>query len=491
MAHHECILQPIDSRTAVPQDPETPEAPRGLTVEELLSARDAEWETRIEAVRVGAVETLARREAELGAERDEAVRAAREQVLTEAATRFEERSATAFAALAEAVVQTEAAAERAARDVAPLALRLALALGEKVVGAELRTNPDVVRSVLESALREARGREVSRIRLNPADLETARAHLAETAAAGAPLAPDPEIGPGGCVVETDQGAFATRLTRFGGTPMPPTLESFDTLVERVRSAPAGRWTGRVSEVIGLTIASRGPVARIGEHCVVHRHDGDPLPAEVVGFRGGHTLLMPLGDTPPPHGEIERIVNLAKLARSEGILAIENQLEDVKDPFLSKGLQLVVDGTDPEALRNILTTELDFMRARHGEGKKVLDAMGAFAPAFGMVGALIGLIQMLQDLDDPSKIGGGMAVALLTTFYGALAANLFFLPMAGKLDSRSKEECLMKEMLIEGIGAIQSGDNPRLIQEKLKSFLPPAQRGMVAAQGKHGASDMAA
>ncbi|HRU06284.1 MAG TPA: motility protein A [Candidatus Brocadiia bacterium] len=189
--------------------------------------------------------------------------------------------------------------------------------------------------------------------------------------------------------------------------------------------------------------------------------------------------------PSPHKEIERIVNLAKLARSEGILAIENQMGDIKDPFLVKGLQLVVDGTDPEALRSILTNELNYMLGRHKEGKSVMDAMGAFAPAFGMIGTLIGLIQMLQNLDDPSKIGAGMAVALLTTLYGAFFANLFCIPMAGKLDSRSKEETLIKEMLIEGIAAIQSGDNPRLIQEKLKSFLSPAQRACIVTTKHKG------
>jgi len=202
-----------------------------------------------------------------------------------------------------------------------------------------------------------------------------------------------------------------------------------------------------------------------------------------------TLLSAI---PVPTSEIERIVSLSKLARSEGILAIENRLEEIRDPFLVKGLQLVVDGTDPENLRGILNTELDYMRSRHEAGKSVLDTMGAFAPAFGMIGTLIGLVQMLRNLDDPSKIGAGMAVALITTFYGSLVANLFCLPLAGKLDARSKEEILVKEMLIEGIAAIQSGDNPRLIQERLKSFLPPGQRGQVAEnKASHAATEAAA
>ena len=174
----------------------------------------------------------------------------------------------------------------------------------------------------------------------------------------------------------------------------------------------------------------------------------------------------------PQEEIARMVDYATVARREGLLALEDKLADVEDPFLHKGIQLVIDGTAPETLRSILQTELDFLQNRHALGKSILDAMGAAAPAFGMIGTLIGLVQMLRNLDDPSQIGVGMSTALLTTFYGALMANLFFLPLAGKVDARSKEEVLMKEVMIEGIISIQSGDNPRLVAEKLKSFVAP-------------------
>ena len=174
-------------------------------------------------------------------------------------------------------------------------------------------------------------------------------------------------------------------------------------------------------------------------------------------------------------EIRRITEFAQVARREGLLALEDRLESLDEPLLHKGIQLVIDGTAPEVLRGILMIEVNSMYDRHAEGKSILEQMGASAPAFGMIGTLIGLVAMLKNLTDPSSIGAGMAVALLTTFYGALMANLLFLPLAGKLDNRHKEEAMMKELLIEGILSIQSGDNPRTIEEKLKSFVPPGSR----------------
>jgi len=191
-----------------------------------------------------------------------------------------------------------------------------------------------------------------------------------------------------------------------------------------------------------------------------------------------TLLYEL---PSTTGEIERIVQLAKVARSEGLLALENVLDEVKDPFLQKGIQLLVDGTEPEVLQDVLTTELEQLRIRHGVGKNILESMGAAAPAFGMIGTLIGLVQMLRNLQDPAGIGLGMATALLTTFYGSLMANLIFLPLAGKLDMRSKQEMVCKQLIIEGVASIQAGLNPRLIEEKLKSFVAPKQRNKLSAR----------
>jgi chemotaxis protein MotA len=172
--------------------------------------------------------------------------------------------------------------------------------------------------------------------------------------------------------------------------------------------------------------------------------------------------------------MQRLVEYAKLARREGLLALESKVVDIKDAFLSKSIQLLVDGTDADGLRAILEKEIENVRGRHSIGKGVLESMGTVAPAFGMMGTLIGLVLMLRELDDPSKIGVGMATALITTFYGVLLANLIFLPMSGKLDIRSKEETLLKELIVEGVVAIQSGDNPSIVEEKLKGFLSPSE-----------------
>jgi len=174
----------------------------------------------------------------------------------------------------------------------------------------------------------------------------------------------------------------------------------------------------------------------------------------------------------PNGVIQKMVRYAEMARKEGMLALEEDSENESDLFLRKGLRLAVDGTDPVLLEKILQTDIAQLQSRHSEGKKILEAGGTFAPAFGMIGTLVGLIQMLAKLEDPSSIGAGMAVALVTTFYGALLANAFFLPLAGKLATRSREEVLTREMIIDGIMAIQSGDSPRIVEEKLKSFLSP-------------------
>lgn len=173
--------------------------------------------------------------------------------------------------------------------------------------------------------------------------------------------------------------------------------------------------------------------------------------------------------------INLIVELAGKARREGLISLENALGDLEDDFLKRGLQLAADGVDPKILRNIMETELDYQRERHEFGQELFKAMGKYAPAFGMIGTLIGLIQMLRNLDDPTKIGPSMAVALVTTFYGALFANLIFLPIAGKLKTRSDEEMLCRQIILEGVLLIQAGDNPRMIAENLKVFLPPKLR----------------
>ncbi|MDX9703452.1 MAG: MotA/TolQ/ExbB proton channel family protein [Candidatus Auribacterota bacterium] len=173
--------------------------------------------------------------------------------------------------------------------------------------------------------------------------------------------------------------------------------------------------------------------------------------------------------------ITQMIHFATRARREGILALEEEAENVKDTFLRQGIQLAVDGTAPEAIREILENEISAIEERHKDGQNILMAGGMYAPAFGMIGTLIGLILMLASLDNPDSIGPKMAVALITTLYGALIANLLCLPMADKLKTRSKDELMVKELMIEGILSIQSGDNPRLVEQKLNAFLSPKHR----------------
>ncbi len=177
----------------------------------------------------------------------------------------------------------------------------------------------------------------------------------------------------------------------------------------------------------------------------------------------------------PQTYIQTILDLSKKARTNGLLGIEDDLKNIEVPFLREGLQQVVNGMEPEDLRAMLEAELALVSQRHKVGQKIFMAMGTYAPAFGMIGTLIGLIKMLQNLDDPSGIGPGMALAMITTFYGALLANLFFIPMAGKLKKRSEEELVFKEMLLQGILSVQAEESPRVIKNKLLTYLAPRDR----------------
>ncbi|HED11461.1 MAG TPA: motility protein A [Caldithrix abyssi] len=173
--------------------------------------------------------------------------------------------------------------------------------------------------------------------------------------------------------------------------------------------------------------------------------------------------------------IEAIVEMARKARREGLLAVDKEVNKIENPFLKSGMEMVVDGTEPELIRQVMETELSYMQSRHMVGQNLLNTLGTYAPAFGMIGTLMGLIAMLQNLDDPAAIGPGMAVALITTFYGALFSNLIFLPLATKLGKHNDQETLEKEMIIEGVLSIQYGEHPNTISRKLLNFLPPKER----------------
>ena len=188
------------------------------------------------------------------------------------------------------------------------------------------------------------------------------------------------------------------------------------------------------------------------------------------------------DAMDPGEIIGNVINLANVARKEGLLALEEASNDIDDPFLKKGIMLVVDGTDPELVRGILETELACLEDRH---KKVIgfwEKWAELGPAWGMIGTLIGLVNMLKNMEDASAIGPAMAVALLTTLYGSMIANWLCTPIASKMKVNNDLEVIVKDVMVEGLLSIQAGENPRVIEEKLKSFLSPAIRDSVGTSG---------
>ncbi|OLS03765.1 motility protein A [Tissierella creatinophila] len=168
--------------------------------------------------------------------------------------------------------------------------------------------------------------------------------------------------------------------------------------------------------------------------------------------------------------VNLFAELSRKARKDGLLALENDIETIHNEYMIEGLKMVIDGVEPDTIKEIMELKLDTMERRHRSGQEVFEKWAELAPAFGMLGTLIGLVIMLSGLDDPDAIGPGMATALLTTFYGSLLANLIFIPMASNLSLQTDEEVFTGEMVIDGILQIQAGANPRLLEEKLKTYL---------------------
>lgn len=183
--------------------------------------------------------------------------------------------------------------------------------------------------------------------------------------------------------------------------------------------------------------------------------------------------------------IKKIIDLSNVARKEGLLALEEAAGDLEDQFMKKGVLLIVDGTDPDLVRAILETELSCVETRHKKIITFWNNMAAMGPAWGMIGTLIGLVNMLKNLEDSSTIGPNMAVALLTTLYGSMLANWIATPVANKLSVNNDIEIMLKEVMIEGLLSIQAGENPRVIEEKLKSFLSPKQREVIGEASEGG------
>ena len=187
----------------------------------------------------------------------------------------------------------------------------------------------------------------------------------------------------------------------------------------------------------------------------------------------------------PSDTIKAIIELSNVGRKEGLLALEGAANGIEDEFLKKGIMLVVDGTDPDLVRGILETDVDCLETRHKRVIGFWEKWAELGPAWGMIGTLIGLVNMLKNLEDSSAIGPNMAVALLTTLYGSMIANWIATPIANKLSANNDTEIMLKEVMIEGLLSIQAGENPRVIEEKLKSFLSPKQREVLGEAGEGG------
>jgi len=176
------------------------------------------------------------------------------------------------------------------------------------------------------------------------------------------------------------------------------------------------------------------------------------------------------------GEAEAIETLARMAdkaRREGLLALEEESKKIKDPFLQKGIMLVVDGVDPSQVKAILETQIHHMEERHAANYGLFNAAGGFAPTFGIIGTVMGLISVLKELDNPAKLAESIAAAFLATLWGLLSSNLIFLPIGAKLKTKDAHESAYRNLLLEGILSLQAGENPRIVREKLQAFLPPA------------------
>ncbi len=212
-----------------------------------------------------------------------------------------------------------------------------------------------------------------------------------------------------------------------------------------------------------------------------------FPMELVTNLG---KVLPKAVSPDPKNTayaalIEEMVDYATEARRNGVLALDAKTEEIEDVFIKNGVQLAVDGTAPEQIDEIMQLELESLQRRHENNQNVLTKWAELAPAFGMIGTLVGLIAMLANLSDPDSIGPAMAIALITTMYGSMVANMVCIPLAGKLKERTKDEVIRKEMIISGILAIQNGDNPRIVQQKLATYVPPSVKATLATDEDAG------
>lgn len=226
--------------------------------------------------------------------------------------------------------------------------------------------------------------------------------------------------------------------------------------------------GHLGSLIQLTAFVIVLGGTVGAVCVQN-----PLPVVLRAVS-----LLSLGIKDPKHdnkGTITTIIDLANVSRKQGLLALEGKLKDIHDPFFRKGVQLIVDGTDPKVVHEIMEIDVEYQEEEGIKAAKVWEAAGGYSPTVGIIGAVLGLIHVMENLADPSKLGSGIAVAFVATVYGVGAANLFFLPLAGKMKFKLKEESAARLMIIMGLVGLAQGENPRLLQEKLEGYLPESER----------------
>ena len=226
--------------------------------------------------------------------------------------------------------------------------------------------------------------------------------------------------------------------------------------------------GKISQILQPTAAMIVLGGTLGAVMIAF-----PLPVVIASFK---RLTQVFLETANDHERlIKEIVRYVQTARKEGIVALDNELETIENPFLKKSLMLAIDGTEPRELRNIMELEMDNQSELEERVPQVLESAGGFAPTIGILGAVIGLIQVMQHLNNISEVGRGIAVAFVATIYGVGSANLFFLPAAGKLRIRIRQEQLTREMILEGVISILEGLNPRMVETKLRGFLAENER----------------
>lgn len=246
---------------------------------------------------------------------------------------------------------------------------------------------------------------------------------------------------------------------------------------------AGVGLAFVAVLVSMVMEGGNPAALVTHPAPIVLVLGGTLGATMAGYKMSDLAAVPKvaikafmpGSSVEPTEVVETVVHFADRARRDGLLALEDEAKDVEDPFLRKGLQLAIDGTDPEVVREVLETEIAALRERHKVGAQFFANMGAFAPTLGIIGTVLGLVHMLENLDDPSSMGPLIAAAFVATLWGVMTANLIYLPISNKLKRASAEEVAHREMVLDAILSIQAGANPRTVTEKLKSYLPPAIR----------------